>query len=171
MWNNIVLTDVQVQSLVQAQRVKWEVPTLTTPLVVSSSSSIIIPTKPATQVLLNVSNLASIANLPLGLPTPKCWLDAACPDTLFSDTSGIVYTMPNGRVQQWNDRSGHRCHCTFSTAVWMTGPQDTVNNLPVVMTGSSLGIFPTTGDRPLTGTLTTGFTVLAIKLSWVFACR
>ena len=156
-WSDTVLSSAEIAALVQVHRVKWEIVMQPTPIVTASSGSdnstsyALLGTAsdniPYTGALSKVH--APLPSFVGQLPPPQCWLDASDPSTLFSDTEnggqGFRYTKANGRVQVWRDRSGNRCHCKFSTAMWLTSDADAIHNrLPVVHTGSAPGLFSST---------------------------
>ena len=113
-WNNVALTQTQIDDLVRAQRVKWEVPTLMAPIAVAAVPTAVVATQstniPSTTVLVQISNLTAVGDLPADLPPPRCWLDAAHPSSLFADTTSSVGTVyAHRRVPCWKDKASCAC--------------------------------------------------------------
>ena len=148
-WDGATLSDADVVALSVASRGKWEVPVQTT-----------LPLAPAFVLR------AGAEALPVGLPAPALWLDAASVGDLFADTAGSKAAAANGYVLRWRDRSRHGRDYVWSAAsstgpLWSTAPVDGINGLPVVRC-------PATGGGTFQGTAAVAvsgggaFTVVAV---------
>jgi hypothetical protein len=149
-WDGVPVTAQDIRQTCQALRTKWGVPMQLVPPSVSAST--------AKSVLLALPATLRQTAEP---PSPVLWLDATrgvCRDTLGSEMAPAF-----GRVLRWNDSGSGGNHCSFSPncrAAYGVGPLDRINSrLPVVQIQSGPGLFRC---DPLTGTETTGFTILAL---------
>jgi hypothetical protein len=149
-WDGVPLTPTDIRQTCRAQRTKWNVPMQLMPPSISASS--------AQTTFLALPGALRQLQQP---PTPDVWLDAT--RGVCRDAAGTHRASAHGRVLRWNDSGTDSNHCSFASsckAAYGLGPLDRIHaKLPVVLIPSGPGRF--TYD-PLSGTGTTGFTVIAV---------
>ena len=150
-WNTASVTTVQLVSHVVSLRTKWGVasrptPSTTVPTSVTLGTSVIRPPN---------------ATLPVDLPLPKCWVDAAAADGVFTDTSATVLAEPLQMVRVIRDRGTLGCHVQFpaSGARWGAKGIYTILGSPVVVINAA-GTFNTSPLQGLAGN--SGYTIVAV---------
>lgn len=150
-WDH-ALSDEGIRNTVTALRYKWDVKSLPDPhagnTTVENHSTVIPFSMPPTV-------------LPVTLPAPVLWLDAAHDSSLRTDIAGMLPTVENGRIRVWLDRSGSGYHVTFpeGTAEWLTGSRERLNGHPLVQSMGGAGSFATSSG-PLVGC--SAYTVVAV---------
>ena len=150
-WNTASVTPVQLLSHVSSLRIKWGVAS---------------HPPPSTAALASVTLGSSVlktpnATLPAELPPPKCWVDAAAGDGVFTDTSATVRAEPLQVVRVIRDRGTLGCHVQFpaSGAYWGAKGMYTILGSPVVVVRAA-GTFTMSPLQGLAGN--SGYTIVAV---------